>query len=131
MHFKAAIVEKGREMPASAVARIVGINEDSVWRILKHYVEDARKNMDLSDLKVLGINEFSVERPHVYVTLFYYMRNSKVIHMEDSKESDVFGKFIMKHPSLDPSGIDYIAMDMFSGIHIRRQEIFPRFLHSF
>ena len=52
------IVEMGREMPVSAVARIVGNNEDSVWRILKHYVDEAGKNQDISDLSILGIDEF-------------------------------------------------------------------------
>ena len=35
------------EMPVSAVARIVRTNENSVWRILKHYVDEARKDIDL------------------------------------------------------------------------------------
>ena len=83
-------MEMGREMPVSAVARIVGINEDSVWRILKHHVDEARKNQDISDLNILGIDEFSVEKHHVYVTLFYDTKNSRVIHIEDGKESDVF-----------------------------------------
>ena len=42
LHFEALIVEMGREMPVSAVSHMVGINEDSVWRILKHYVEEAK-----------------------------------------------------------------------------------------
>lgn len=42
LQFEALIVEMGREMPVSAVARIVGITEESVWRILKHYVEETR-----------------------------------------------------------------------------------------
>ncbi|MGP6208071.1 hypothetical protein ACNF42_08625 [Cuniculiplasma sp. SKW3] len=48
----------------------MGINEDSVWRILKHYVDEAGKDQDLSDLSALGIDEFSVEKHHVYVTQF-------------------------------------------------------------
>ena len=93
--------------------RMVGINEDSVWRILRHYVEEARKSEDISDLKTLGIDEFSVEKHHVYVTLFYDIKNSRVIHIEDGKESDVFGKFIMKHPFLDAKNIEHITMDMY------------------
>jgi len=58
----------GKEMPVSSVVRIVGIHEDSVWRILKHYVDEARKSQDLSHIKILGIDEFSVEKHHVYVT---------------------------------------------------------------
>ena len=61
LHFETLIVEIDREMPVSAVARIVGINEDSVWRILKHHVDEARKDQDLSDPNILGIDEFSVD----------------------------------------------------------------------
>ena len=113
LHFEAMVVEMCREMPVSAVSRIVGVNADSVWRILKHYVDEARKDQDLSHINILGIDEFSVEKHHVYVTLFYDIRNSRVIHIEEGKESDVFGKFIRKHPFLDPSKIDHITMDMY------------------
>jgi len=40
------------------------------------------------------------------------MRNSRVIHIEEGRESDVFERFIMKHPFLDAKNIDHIAMDM-------------------
>ena len=88
-------------------------NEDSNWRIIKHHVDEAKKEQDISDLSVLGIDEFSVEKHHVYVTLFYDIRNSRVIHIWEGKDSDVFVKFIMKHPFLVPSGIEYIIMDMY------------------
>ena len=125
MHFEAMIVEMGREMSVSAVSRIVGINDDSVWRILKHHVDGARKDVDLSDLKVLGIDEFSVEKHHVYVTLFYDTKNSRVIHIEDGKESDVFMRFMQKHPFLDPSGIEHITMDMYPSYISGAKEHFP------
>jgi len=124
------MVDMGKEMPVSSVARIVGINEDSVWRILKHYVDEARDDQDLSDLNILGIDEFSVEKHHVYVTLFYGMRNSRVIHMEEGRGSDVFEKFIMKHPLPDAKNIDHIAMDMSPTIHIRSKGIFAGFRNS-
>ncbi|MGP6239933.1 ISL3 family transposase [Cuniculiplasma sp. SKW4] len=59
------------------------------------------------------MDEFSVEKHHVYVTLFYDIRNRRVIHIEEEKESDVFGKFINKHPFMDTSKIDHITMDMY------------------
>ena len=113
LHFEAMFVEMCREMLVSAVSRIVGINEDSAWRTLKHYVDEAIKDQDISHINVLGIDEFSVEKHHGYVTLFYDIRNSRVIHIEEGKESDVFGKFITKHPFVDPSKIDHITMDMY------------------
>ena len=125
LQFEAMVVEMCREMPVSAVSRMVEINEDSVWRILKHYVDQARVDQDISDLNVLGIDELSVEKHHVYVTLFYDIRNSRVIHIEEGKESDVFEKFIMKHPFLDPSKIDHITMDMYPSYISGAKKYFP------
>ena len=125
LSFEAMVAMLSQEMPVSAVARIVQIHEDSVWRILRHYVDEAKKEQDISDLSVLGIDEFSVEKHHVYVTLFYDTKNSRVIHIEEGKESDVFGKFIMKHPFLDPSGIEHITMDMYPSYISGAKEYFP------
>ncbi len=94
-------------------------------RILRHYVEEARKDLDLSDLNILGIDEFSVEKHHVYVTLFYDTKNSRVIHIEEGKKSNVFGKFIMKHPSLDSRNIEHITMDMYPSYISGAKEYFP------
>ena len=126
LHFEAMVVEMCIEMTISAVSRIVGINEDSVWRILKHYVDEARKDQDFSHINILGIDEFSVEKHHVYVTLFYDIRNSRVIHIEEGKESDVFGKFIKKYPFLDTSKIDHITMDMYPSYISGAKSYFPQ-----
>lgn len=67
-----------QEMPVSAVAKIVQIHGDSVWRVLKHYVDEARKDQNLSEISVLGIDEFSSEKHNVYVTFFYDIKNSRV-----------------------------------------------------
>jgi len=50
-------------------------------------VDDARKEQDLSGISVLGIDEFSVEKHHVYVTLFYDIKNSRAIHSEEGMDS--------------------------------------------
>ncbi len=125
LHFEAMVVEMGKEMPVSAVSRIVGINEDSVWRILKYCVDDARKEQDLSDLKVLGIDAFSVETHHVYVTLFYDIKNSRVIHIEEGKDSGVFMNFMQKNPFLDARKIEHITMDMYPSYISGAQQYFP------
>ncbi len=49
----------------------------------------------------------------MYVTLFFDIKNSRVIHIEEGKDSDVFGNVIMKHPFLDAKNIKHITMDMY------------------
>jgi hypothetical protein len=46
LHFEALTVGIGKEMPVSAISCIVDINEDSVWTIIKHHVDDARRDKD-------------------------------------------------------------------------------------
>ena len=121
------IVEMGREMSISAVASIVGINHDFEWSILKHYVDEARKERDLSNLSVLGIDELSMDKHHVYVTLFYNINNRMVIYIEQSKESDVFKKYVMKPHFLDSATIEDITIDIDPSYVSGTREYFPDF----
>ncbi len=57
-------------------------------------MSETRKEQNLSELNVLGIDEFQVEKHHFYVTLFCDIKSSRVIHIEKGKESDVFMKFM-------------------------------------
>ena len=43
LSFEAMVTMLSQEMPISAVARMVGINEDSVWKILINYVDEAKE----------------------------------------------------------------------------------------
>jgi len=54
-----------------------------------------------------------VEKHHVYVTLFYDIRKSMVIHVEDGKDSGVFMNFMQKNPFLNSKNIEHITMDMY------------------
>lgn len=115
-------MEMGSYMSVSAVARIAGINDDSVWRILKHYVDEARKSRDLSDPNISGIDEFFFEKHHVYVALFYDTKNARVIHIGEN-ESDGFLKFMTKHLPLIQRTLNTSPRHA-SFIHIRRQGAF-------
>ena len=113
------------EMSAFVVARTVQIHEDSVWRILKHYVAEVRKDQDLSDLNIIRFDEFSVGKHYIYVTLFYYIKNSRVIHIEEGKYSGILMKFSQKNPFVDVENIDHITMDMYPLYISDAKEYFP------
>lgn len=87
--------------------------ESLCWRV---------KKGDLSGISVPGIDEFSVEKHHAYVTLFYDIKNCGVIHIEQSEESDVF---MQKNSFPDPAGIENITMDMCPPYISGAKEFFP------
>jgi Helix-turn-helix domain of transposase family ISL3 len=59
-----------RDMPVLAAARIIGITDQRLWRIVEHYVTQAVERIDLTRLKAIGLDETAVKRGQSYVTVF-------------------------------------------------------------
>jgi transposase len=127
LFFEALIVAMCKEMPVASVADIVHIHEDSVWRILSHYVDKAKEERDISYIKTIGVDEIAVKKGHNYVTLFYDMEEARVIHIENGKGKDVFLKFRTEIAGkVDHEQIQYISMDMYPAFKSGAREYFPK-----
>lgn len=59
-----------REMPVLAAARIMGVTDKRLWRIIEHYVGKALTGLDLKSLKAFAFDETASKRGHNYVTVF-------------------------------------------------------------
>ena len=59
-----------REMPVLAAARIIGITDQRLWRIVEHYVGKAVQRLDLTRLKAISLDETAAKRGQTYVTVF-------------------------------------------------------------
>ncbi len=68
--FEQAAVILAREMPVLAAARIIGITDQRLWRIIEHYVGQAVARLDLGRLKAVGLDETASKRGHNYATVF-------------------------------------------------------------
>jgi transposase len=99
-----------REMPVSSVSLFLHTGQDSVWRILKHYVDKARENMNLSGIENIGVDEIAIMKGHKYETIFYDHGERRVIHTELGKKNTVFRKLKKKLP--EPGKVKTISMDM-------------------
>jgi transposase len=66
--FEALVVTLCREMPVNSVARLLGVGDDALWRVLKHYVEGAREAADFSTVRAVGIDETAAHRGQRYVS---------------------------------------------------------------
>ncbi len=77
--FEQALLMLAREMPVKACAEYVGVRVKRIWRVIQHYigrVGRALLQMDLSELKVIGLDETASKRGHNYVTVFIDMDRS-------------------------------------------------------
>jgi transposase len=68
--FEQAAMVLVREMPVLAAARIIGITDKRLWRIVEHYVAKALRSLDLCALVAISFDETASKRGHNYVTVF-------------------------------------------------------------
>lgn len=90
---EAFIMAMVREMPVNAVARILNEHDTRLWRVLRHYVKEAVKNQDLSEVDSVGIDETSSKKGHNYVSLFVDLAESRVVHVTEGKGAETVANF--------------------------------------
>lgn len=77
------------EMPVAAVARKVGEHDTRLWRVFKHYVNQAMENIDVSNTTRIAMDETSRAKAHKYVTLFIDIDTKRLIFATVGKGSEV------------------------------------------
>ena len=92
--FEALIMMLSQAMPVKEVSRLIGETDNRIWRVIEHHVEEARQELDLSDVRRVGMDETATKRGHNYVTMFVDMDKKRVIDVEDGKKADVVNKFV-------------------------------------
>tara|TARA_Y100000031_G_C8216913_1_gene383886 strand:+ start:185 stop:1507 length:1323 start_codon:yes stop_codon:yes gene_type:complete len=114
--FEQAAVILAREMPVLAAARIIGITDQRLWRIIEHYVGQAVARLDLARLKALGLDETASKRGHNYVTVFIDLdaKQKPVVFVTPGKGKACltrFRDFLVSHGG-EPGRIVEVVCDM-------------------
>jgi len=112
--FEALIMTLAREMTVSALARLIDEHDTRIWRVIQHYVSEARKKEVYDDVDKVAIDETSRKRGHHYVTLFVDLDQSKVIFATEGKDSASIGRFsndFHDHGG-DPDSVREVCCDM-------------------
>lgn len=114
--FEQAAMLLAREMPVLAAARIIGITDQRLWRIIEHYVGQAVARLDLGGLKALGLDETASKRGHNYVTVFIDLdrKQKPVVFVTPGKGKETvaaFKAFLEEHGG-KPGRIVEVVCDM-------------------
>ena len=91
--FEALVMTMVSAMPVKAVARIVGEHDTRLWRVVHHYVDQARARADASGVTRLAIDETAARRGHDYVTLFVDIDQARVVFATEGKDADTVAAF--------------------------------------
>lgn len=112
--FEALVMMLAREMPVKALSKIVKEHDTRLWRILNHYVTEAREEADFSSVREVGVDETSSRRGHNYVTLFVDLEEPRTIFVAEGKEASTLSRFredLESHKG-DRKAIEEVCCDM-------------------
>lgn len=125
--FEALVMMMVREMPVAAVARIVGVHDTRLWRILNHHVEQARAEADHSEVRAVGMDETASRRGHNYITLFADLDASRLLYATEGRDTGALARFrmdLLAHGGA-PERIEELCMDMLPAYLKGAREQFP------
>jgi transposase len=109
------------------VAALVGETDKRLWRIIDHYVSQARAKLDFSKVRRVGVDETASRRGHQYVSLFVDLDGPRLLFGTEGKDANVFGAFrleLMAHGAR-PEQIRDLCMDMSAAFQRGAAQHFP------
>ncbi len=125
--FEAMIMILAQAMPVNAVGKFVKEHDTRLWRILRHYVDEARSCEDHSHVRKVGMDETSAKRGHNYVSVFADLEKSKVLFVTEGKDASTVKRFkedLTDHNG-DPEAVEELCADMSPSFVSGVSERFP------
>ena len=98
-------------MPVKAVARIVGEHDTKVWRVIHHYVDQARARAGVTRV---AIDETAARRGHDYISLFVDIDQARVLFATEGRDADTVTEFAqdLTAPRGKPEAVGEVCIDM-------------------
>ncbi|AEM48426.1 transposase IS204/IS1001/IS1096/IS1165 family protein [Acidithiobacillus ferrivorans SS3] len=112
--FEGLLMTLIKHMPVKTVADLVGEHDTRLWRVVEHYVNEARAAMDMSAVRNVGLDETSNRRGHDYITLFVDLEAQRLLFAtpgKDAKTVEAFATDLAAHGG-DPKAIEEVSMDL-------------------
>ena len=109
--FERYVCELSSVMTIKDVATLLRVSWDTVKGIQKRYLYRRYNCPDLSGLKHIGIDEFAVQKGHVYKTIVVNLDNGQIMFVGDGKGADSLKKF-WKRLNKSEAKIEAVATDL-------------------
>ena len=117
-------------MTPRQIGRVIDAHDTRIWRILRHYVDEARAHADHSAVTAVGVDETSRARGQNYITVFMDLKEDRrrvlfVAEGRDAKTVDAFRQDLVAHGG-QAEQVEEACLDM-SPAYIRGlTEAFPK-----
>ena len=112
--FEAMVMAMVSAMPVKAVARMVNEHDTKLWRVVHHYVDEARTRINASGVTKLAVDETAARRGHDYISLFVDIDRARVLFATEGKDAATVAAFaddFAAHGG-DPGAVSEVCIDM-------------------
>jgi len=112
--FEALVMTLVREMPVNAAAALLGEHDTRIWRVIDHYIQSARAQIDHSQVRRVGMDETSAKRGQNYISLFYDMDRRRLLFATEGRDHETVKAFTedLKAHNGAPEKITDACLDM-------------------
>lgn len=112
--FEALALTLCQAMPVQKVAQHLGVGDDALWRMLRHYVDTARAQEDFSAVTAVGIDETAARRSQDYITVFHDLEARRLLFACPGRDQGTVGRFVedLKAHGGRPEAVRAACMDM-------------------
>lgn len=90
---EARVMAMAPAMPVNTAAQLVNEHDTRLWRVIHHYVDEAREHADFSSVRHLAVDETATHRGHNYMTLFVDLDQRRVLYVADGKDAQTIQAF--------------------------------------
>lgn len=117
--FEAFIMALVKEMPVSEVAELVNEHDTRLWRVVRHYVDQAHQRQDWSGVKAVGVDDTATRKGHRYATVVVDLdlkgqTAARLLFMTPDRTAQSVAEFCHQMPAhgAQPEQVEIVAMDM-------------------
>lgn len=112
--FERLCAEYSRVMPVHLAADLLGVGDHTIWNIVRLYADRGMRDLDLSDMHRLCIDETSYRKGHRYVTWIINPDTGGIVFGTLGKDGSVLTEFRvwLIHHGGDPDNIKVACGDM-------------------
>ena len=107
-------------LPVSQAAGMLRVAAKRLWSRIEHYVHEARAKQDMSEVRIVGIDETSVKKGHEYITVVHDLEQKRLLFACAGRDHEALAAFAqdLKDHGGEPTAIEHACMDM-SGAYLK------------
>jgi transposase len=117
--FEALIMALAKEMPIAAIGALVGEHDTRLWRVVRHYVDQAHRAQRWSEIRAVAIDETATRKGQRYATVVVEIdlemkREARLLFMTPDRSATSVGQFAeaMAAHASSPEQVEIAAIDM-------------------